>query len=192
MDAKTLAYTRAAVLLFIFAMLCAISALAVNLSVGERLERRLDASGGLVGPITVQEDGSVLQIEVRQNPGNQSWSFVGGEVLDAGKNYLFGFGDEMWHETGYDSDGRWSETKNSYDIKVRLPQGQYYLNFSGEKQPGSNPGSVRVTVEEKLGSSIPFWILALLALLAAVFCYRRSEATPDEMMDAFSRGKNHA
>jgi hypothetical protein len=192
MDAKTLAYTRAAVLLFAFAIVSGFSALLTGLSAGEPLQRRLDASGGLVGPITVQEDGTVLQIEVRQDPGNQSWSFVGGEVLDAGKNYLFGFGEEMWHETGYDSDGYWSETKSSYDVKIRLPRGQYYLNFSGEKQPGSNPGSVRVTVEEKLGSSIPFWILALLALLAAVLCYRRSEATPDEIMDAFSRRKNRA
>ena len=60
---------------------------------------------------------------------NNDWSAVTGNVLDQDKNYLFGFGQEFWKESGYDSDGRWTESKTKYDMKVTLPKGIYYLEF---------------------------------------------------------------
>lgn len=192
MDSKTLAYTRAAALLLLFAVICAFTAMIMNINVGQPLvAQQLDTNGGMLGPFRIADDGTVLEIKVWQNPDRESWNFVAGSVLDAEQNYLFGFGDEMWHETGYD-EGYWSETKNSYDAKIRLPQGQYYLNFETEIKPGSTPGPVSVRVERQLGSSLPFWVLAVIALIAAVLSYRRSEATPEEMLAAFRRNEHGA
>jgi hypothetical protein len=117
-----------------------------------------------IGPISVQKYREVYSITISSNLPVNSWTFVVGEVLDAEKDYLFSFGKELWHETGYDSDGAWRETDNSYSMKVTFPQpGQYYLNIKTE---GSyNPDAIRITISKRYGSSIPHTVFGIITLL---------------------------
>lgn len=120
-----------------------------------------------IGPITVQKYKEVYEITIASSLPENSWAFVEGEVLDAEKDYLFSFGKELWHETGYDSDGAWRESDNNYSMKLTFPQpGQYYLNLKTE---GSyNPDAVQVTISKKRGSSIPHMVFGIFTLLIGI------------------------
>ncbi len=131
---------------------------------GEQEESR-DAA--IIGPIAVQKYKEVYEITIASSLPKNSWTFVEGEVLDAKKDYLFSFGKELWHEAGYDSDGAWQESDNSYSIKLTFPKpGQYYLNL---KTDGSyNPDAVRVTISKKRGSVIPHVVFAIFTLVIGI------------------------
>ena len=80
---------------------------------------------------------SVYDVEIKQNHsiGGQ-WSYVGIELLNANKEYLFSFGDEMWYETGYDSEGSWREYKNKYSTKITIPdKGKFFFKVNYENAP---------------------------------------------------------
>jgi hypothetical protein len=153
------------------AALFLVTALIMNINTGVSVEQTLPPTGGLVGPLQVDERFTVLEITVTQRIFNNHWSFVTGQLLDANKDYLTGFGDELYHETGYDADGRWVATEHRYDAKltVRKP-GKYYLKFTtdSDARPAQLP-PIRVNVEEKLASSIPHFVGGVLLILVGVF-----------------------
>ena len=148
---------------------------------GERLTRQtVPPNGGIVGPLRLDEPGTVLEVHVQQPQNARSgttdvfgtsstWSFVSGEVLDDEHEYLFGFGDELWAETGYDGSS-WSEAKSSYDLKVTIPEaGTYFLGFETESPPNVQPSDVTVTIDRKRGSAIPHFVLGIGAVLLGLF-----------------------
>ena len=48
------------------------------------------------------------------------------------KQSLFSFGEELWHETGYD-EGHWREQNNAFNMDITFPNpGTYYIRFSSE------------------------------------------------------------
>lgn len=133
-----------------------------------------------IGPITVQKYKEVYKITIASSLPNDNWVFVEGEVLDAEKEYLFSFGKELWSETGYDDEGAWRESDNSYSMKITFPQpGQYYLNL---KSSGSyNPDTVQVTISKKLGSSIPHMVFGIFTLLIGISLYEIRNKTLSKM-----------
>lgn len=133
----------------------------------------LPANGGTVGPFTIDQPNTVLRVSVRQNvplpPGyatnRGSWSFIGGEVLDEDEEYLFGFGGELWSETGYD-DSRWTEYDNEYSINVTLPEaGVFYIEFLVEAAGDVQLSPIQVAIEKLPGSSIPHFVLGIGLIL---------------------------
>ncbi|MEE4354864.1 MAG: hypothetical protein V2I97_00240 [Desulfococcaceae bacterium] len=163
--------------LLFFGILCLISAGFLAFPDGDTVMKSLPPDAPLFGPLEVGEDRSVYKIGIRQSVPYGHWSHISGEVLDKNKKPLFGFGDELWAETGYDSEGRWSEKKDAYDYKILLDKGTYYLDFSLEC---SNPPckSFLMTVEKKRGSAVPFIIpgiiFILLGILIHMFASRKS------------------
>jgi hypothetical protein len=133
-----------------------------------------------IGPITVQKYKEVYKITIASSLPNDNWVFVEGEVLDAEKEYLFSFGKELWSETGYDDEGPWRESDNSYSMKITFPQpGQYYLNL---KSSGSyNPDTVQLTISKKLGSSIPHMVFGIFTLLIGISLYEIRNKTLSKM-----------
>jgi hypothetical protein len=130
--------------------------------------KQLPPAGGIIGPITVAKDRTTYHVKVKQ-PIRKSghWATVSGEVLDANKKYLFGFGKEFWAESGRDSDGYWSESVTKYDMKVNLGKGTYYLGIATERHPGVTDG-IQVKVQRKSGSGLPFTIAGIMAMLLGV------------------------
>ena len=123
--------TQFAIAFIGFAVLCLFTSLFFNFNRGKSIKEQLPAQGGIVGPIEVKKDKTVYLIKVKQNiTGNNQWSSVTGELLDAQKNYLFGFGKGFWNESGYDTEGYWSERVTKYDMKITIPtKGTYFLSF---------------------------------------------------------------
>ena len=166
---NTLATASRVILLF--GVLCYFTSCAMDVNTGIDVDERLSATGGEVGPFTVDEQ-TVLDVEVEQRieRGRRTfrrWSFVTAELLDANKNYLTGFGGEMWHEAGYDDGEYWRESKNEYANKITIPEaGTYYLRFKTESDvPHHELSPIEVEVRGTLGSSLPHHIAAILAFV---------------------------
>jgi hypothetical protein len=138
-----------------------------------------------IGPITIQKYKEVYEITIVSSLPENSWAFVEGEVLDAEKDYLFSFGKELWHETGYDDEGAWRESDNSYSMKLTFPQpGQYYLNL---KSSGSyNPDAVQVTISKTRGSSIPHFVFGTVTLLIGIVLNEVRNQTLSKIARRFS------
>ncbi len=120
----------------------------------------------LIGSINIAKARQVVGIEIDTNLPNNSWAFVEGEVLDANKAYLFSFGDEFWHESGYDSGedgGPWEESYDEYEMKITFPEaGNYYLSVKA--QGNANISEMNVYISQKLGSGIPHFVLGLVLI----------------------------
>ncbi len=151
---------------FVFGLLFLITSAVFTSEDGKAIKSAMPATGGIVGPITVAKDNQVLLIEVKQRLNGLGWSYVNGEMLDAEQEFLFGFGYELWHETGYD-EGHWDEQENNYDIKVTVPKkGTYFASFDTEQQPGVPiGGDINVKITPKLGSAVPHFAAGLLLLV---------------------------
>lgn len=171
MDKKT--QTQCAIAFMVFAGLCLFTSLFFNSNRGKSIREQLPAQGGIVGPIEVKKDKTVYLIEVKQDiTRDNQWSSVTGELLDAQKNYLFGFGKGFWKETGYDSEGYWSERVTKYDMKITIPaKGTYFLNFETERSPGVN-SNIYVTVSKKAGSALPFLWAGIIFLIISIVFYQ--------------------
>lgn len=115
--------------------------------------------------LLVNKYNESYEITVMASLELQSYSFVEAQVLDANKEYLFSFGEELWYEQGRDSDGYWKEGNHGYSMDITFPKpGSYYLLFDVEKTP-KTPKVLTVKVAKKRGSSVPHAALSLICLL---------------------------
>ena len=138
--------------------------------------------GSTYGPIVVKKGQTKIAcIEPRMWADNTSLYFSG-EVLDEEKDTLYEFGKELWHESGYDSDGYWSESDR--DMKAYLTfneEGTYYIQFHTEENAMSNL-SLKISV--KKGSGIPYFIVGFwLLLFVYIFFILINKEWVSEMMD---------
>lgn len=160
--------SKAAMALIGFAVLSFVTALFFNITTGNLFDETLPPTGGIVGPISIDSDRTVLQVKVSQDvprngPGNQ----VTGIVLDESKNALFSFGEEFWSETGYDDGGSWAEKKTSYDIKITLQKGTYFFELDSDS-PAASQSRIYLVVKKKGGSAIPFFTAGIICLILGV------------------------
>lgn len=161
--------------LFVFAALCLFTSLIMSLSSGTKLlGDTVKNSGGELGPFTINEDNTVLYADVYQNIPRNRWSFVSLELLDKNRNFLTGFGDELWSADGYDSEGYyWQESDKNYSAKVTVNKaGTYYLNvnpdnnFKASKQDNKD---INIQLYTQSQSTIPHFAAAIIALILAMF-----------------------
>lgn len=132
-------------------------------------KRNVDRPAYQVGPIVVEQPGEVFEINVRANLPDNHWSFIEVELLDGNEEYLYSFGQELWRESGRDSDGNWSESRRDFETKLTFPvTGFYYLNFIVESKSNKDPKSINVTVIKRKGSDIPHFWAAMLSLITGL------------------------
>lgn len=153
----------------IFGLICLITAWVLSFHTGDTIKKSFPSIGGKFGPIKIHEKNEVVEIKIAQHVGDRHWSAIEAEVLDEKDNYLFAFSEELWFETGYDSDGRWEEGKRKYDISVTFPEpGNYFIDFSSENSRDFSVGDIRIEANKKLGSSIAHLWLGFISLLIGV------------------------
>lgn len=155
---------------------------------GEPIRGQLPSAGGMLGAYEFEAD-TVLEIEVKQSLKQEGWAFVSGELLNADEEYLFGFGEELWWETGRDSEGySWNEARRSFDLKITVPEaGTFFFDFavesglksSGRAPPGA-PSAVApesylsgmdVVITKKAGSNLPHMVGGMFMLLFGVVVF---------------------
>lgn len=158
-----------ALLYLAFAVLCFFTSLFFAQG-SERRQVRLNTPGDQLIPLEVKKDNSVYEVTVSapRLPVN-SWAFLEGQVLDADKEYLFSFGDELSYYAGRDSEGPWTELKDSYATKLTIPKaGSYYLKFIDETSRRGDSVYASVTVSKLRGSSLPYTLAGVVAFIIAV------------------------
>ena len=161
--------SQSAKILLVFGILCIITSFIMTGSEGKSQKYKLDPEGGIIGPITTSKKNTVYEIYVEQNLAQDSqWSFVSGELLDENKNYLFGFGEEFWKESGYDSEGYWSDKVTNYDMDITIPEkGSYYLKFNSEIAQGVNV-PILINLKKKRGTGSAFVLMGIITLVIGV------------------------
>lgn len=162
---------------FGYGILCLITAMMLGSTTKNLKTGMIPASGGEFGPITTEKDNQVVKFSFYQNVPLQKWSGVDVEVLDADKEYLFAFGEELWHESGRDSDGYWEESKEDMSLSVTFPKpGTYYLDISSEGNYNATGDRIRVSASAKRGSSVAFiWLGFISLILGAAVAYFQSQ-----------------
>jgi len=160
---KTLTQIGAAIL--VFAAVCFITGIVFSTSRKVEYHHSLTPDGGIAGPISVREGRGVYKVEIGQTISKDNdWSYVSGDVLDQDRNYLFGFGEEFWKESGRDIEGRWSERNTSFDYKIALQKGTYYLSLESERSPGV-VSPVVVKISRVIGSYQPMAVAGIIGLI---------------------------
>lgn len=155
-----------------FGVLCLLTAFFLGFVASEKLlYETVPASGGVVGPFAIEEDGTVLDIEVHQNLPLQTWSFVTLSLLDQNKQWLIGFGDEFWHESGYDG-GSWEQAQADYEATVTVPKrGKYYLKVKPQtnmSKVSASQGSIYVKLTTRGFSTIPHFATGIIAIILSL------------------------
>lgn len=119
-----------------------------------------------IAPLTIENPNTVVEIEVSATLPSNHWTFVEVEVLNQNNEYLFSFGQELWHETGSDSDGPWREQRESFNTRITFEYaGIYKLNFLADSKRKLNPKSLSVLFKKRRGSNIAhFWLGVLLCV----------------------------
>lgn len=143
-----------------FGITCLLTAWILSSHIGDAIKQNFPSAGGQFGPIKIHEKNEIVELKISQHVGDRHWSAIDAEVVDAKGNYLFAFSEELWFETGRDSEGPWKEGKRNYDLSLTFPEpGNYFINFNSENSRNSSVGDIRVEARKKLGSSIAhFWI----------------------------------
>jgi ribosomal protein S27AE len=140
--------------------------------------RAIDNSSVLFGPITLKDKGSVHKLELRGSIPDNSWAWTALELLDQDKNPINNLDAEFYHETGYDSDGRWVESfkKKSKLFRLKKP-GTYFFRLLAEKGTSSS-GQVSISVYSGLSISRYYWLGMFFSLGYAVSLLHFKKASP--------------
>lgn len=152
-----------------FGGLCLVTAVGMSLRPATvHITDEVRAEGGTLGPLEIPHDGMQLGVRINQQIQSggstyQRWSFITVELLDENKNYLAGFGGDVWREAGYDEGEHWVASDPEYQATVHIPSaGTYFAQFQTESNVDpSELSSVKVEMYERArwGAPAPFrWV----------------------------------
>ena len=154
-----------------FSMICFITSLAMGQTRGKSIYKTFPSEGGLVGPITIEKDSTVAEIKFGQDLPYGAWSSISGEVLDENQKFLYNFTKELWAESGYDSEGGWSEKDTNGSTKITFKKkGTYFLKIVTETSLGVR-NQVTARIDQKRGSSLPHLIAGIFSLIIGIILY---------------------
>ncbi|MDH3974121.1 MAG: hypothetical protein OEV42_07565 [Deltaproteobacteria bacterium] len=154
----------------------------MNMSTEVLIDKNVE-NEALVGPVNNKKSNSVYFIKVYQNLANRQSNYIGVDILNDKKEYIFGYGKELWWEEGYDSDGRWTEGTKETEMKITLKdKGNHYFRISPDKKKST----MRVKVEQKMASSLPHFILGIITIIfgIALVIYKNKENILNNMADS--------
>ena len=166
--------------LLLFSLVCFMAQIYFNSAVSGTVKQyNVPLSGGVVGPFQVKKDNASYKFEIKQNNIRTGyWYAVDIEVLNAHKQFVFGFGHEFWRESGYD-EGHWDERVDDMTMHAHFEQaGKYYLSVTTQSNASLNKSDsdYYIEVSEVKGSVIAFdWLKVVsfwLAVLALIYRYR--------------------
>ena len=107
-------YNNLTLIVVIFSIICFVTSMLLQSTFYYNKTMNYLNEGQIVGPIKVKNKPVICKI-MADFSGNNTSSYLSGEVLDENKDTLYEFGKDLWHESGYDSDGYWSESDRKND-----------------------------------------------------------------------------
>jgi len=158
-------------------------------------EVKLPSKTAGIGPIEVEKDNSIYTVVVKAEltTGHgysytpKVWNFIEGELLDSNKEFLMGFGQELWKEV--DAYGTYSNTE--YELPLVIAEkGTYYLFFS---QTGGAPETLKSITIEVLslrGNSFPNFMMGGVSLFVVFSLWLRLIWLTPESREKFQKRIN--
>ncbi|MDP2561623.1 hypothetical protein [Psychrobium sp. 1_MG-2023] len=121
----------------------------------------------------VPKDGQMMRFEIRGTMPLNDWKAMELSVFDGQGKYLFTYQDDLWAESGYDSDGYWTEYKRKASLEQRFPkQGTYSIllsdSASTHKSTAGHTYTIRAVPIRGDGSVLTSikWISGIIAALS--------------------------
>ncbi|QLJ08760.1 MULTISPECIES: hypothetical protein [unclassified Pseudoalteromonas] len=131
----------------------------------------------------VPEDGQMMRFEIKGRLPLNSWKAIDIEIFDPEGNYLFSYSDELWAETGRDSEGKWTEYREKVHHEVHFPKkGQYSAYVSSSFGPNTRAEhfsySFRIIpIKGNSNILLPFmWLSGIVAGMCIFVVLHRFEA----------------
>lgn len=144
-------YNNIMLIVTIFCIICFITSLMLQSSVSSGRTDYSVSEGMTYGPIKITNKPKIYKIKAHFNGDNTS-SYISGEVLDEDKDTLYEFGKDLWHESGYDSDGYWSESERNMTAYLTFKEkGTYYVQFHTDE---NNMHNISITLQLVKGSYV--------------------------------------
>ena len=176
-------YNNMLLILSIFAITCIITSICLETGSINSEKYSYLQEGQVFGPIVVRKNKPVIYEIKSYFRGNNDSSYISGEVLDENKDSIYEFGDDSWHESGYDSEGYWSESDTDMTAKLAFSEpGTYYIKLGTENNKLSQ---FNITLSRKNGSGIPHFMLGtyVLLLLAITFVFLNINWVKEKMIE---------
>ena len=159
---NTFFYNNLCIIVCLFCIICFITSISYQTSSLKKFNFPSLKEGAKIGPIKVQNKSEIYKIIVSFK-GNNSSTYISGEVLDKDKDTLYEFGKDLWHESGYDSEGYWSESDRKMTAYLTFGEkGVYYIQFRTDE---NSIRDINITIEHQRGSYIAHFKVGTLFLL---------------------------
>lgn len=156
-------YNNLMFILAIFSLICLATYFNLENKVVSSSKSFFLEKGSMYGPIVVKKNKPVVCTLKASMCDDNTGIYLTGEVLDEEKETLYEFGKELWHESGYDAEGYWSESDRNLKANLSFTEeGKYYIQFNTDE---NYMGNVAVSISTKKGSGIPHLMMGFCILL---------------------------
>ncbi|MDV7339915.1 hypothetical protein RYZ26_09940 [Terasakiella sp. A23] len=126
--------------------------------------------------VEIKKENQSVGIELSKPYLDNYWSYIEVEIVDDQNKVAGSFGMNFYHESGYDSDGGWQESRlQAKTHYVFQNKGKYRLRFKEQKAStyrkvsGFSPiQSLKVEISTYRGSDIPFMIWGVILLVVGI------------------------
>lgn len=168
-------FNNICIIICVFCIVCYCTALSLQKSSKQHYEFSSLPNNAIVGPIKINDKSAVYKVTATFY-GNNSAVYLSGEVLDADKDTIYEFGKDLWHESGYDSEGYWSESERQMVAYLTFSEkGTYYLQFNSDNNYNLNNLLIRLDLQK--GSSVAHsqvgTIFMILIMIAGYFLNKK-------------------
>lgn len=187
-------YNNILLILVVFSLLCFVTSISLFNKKVTNLNYSADGKvlptiynepyeGTIWGPIKVTNRPLIYKVTAYFHGDNFS-NYLVGEVLDEDKETLYEFGKDLWHESGYDSEGYWSESDRKMTAYLTFKEkGIYYIQFGTESvlaytadyplDARAQIKDIEIKIEQVKNSYIPHSKAGSLVLLLVLilFCW---------------------
>lgn len=161
-------YNNLTLIVVIFSIICFVTSMLLQSTFYYNKTMNYLNEGEIFGPIKVKNKPVICKIMAHFSGENTS-SYLSGEVLDENQDTLYEFGKDLWHESGYDSDGYWSESDRKMTAYLTFKdKGTYYIQFNTDEK---NMYNISVTIQLVRNSYVAHSKAGTLALLLAMIVF---------------------
>lgn len=161
-------YNNLTLIVVIFAIICLVTSMLLQSTFYYNKTMHYLNEGQIVGPIKVKNKPVICKVMANFSGDNTS-SYLSGEVLDENKDTLYEFGKDLWHESGYDSDGYWAESDRKMTAYLTFKdKGTYYIQFNTDEK---NMYNISVTIQLVRNSYVAHSKAGTLALMLAMIVF---------------------
>ena len=161
-------YNNLTLIVVIFSIICFVTSMLLQSTYYYNKSVNYLNEGQIVGPIKVKNKPVICKI-MADFSGNNTSSYLSGEVLDENKDTLYEFGKDLWHESGYDSDGYWSESDRKMTAYLTFKdKGTYYIQFNTDEK---NMYNISITMQLVRNSYVAHSKAGTLALMLAMIVF---------------------